>query len=560
MVSSDAPAPRAAVLETDAEPEVATRCVLFVHGVGEQRKSETLLYMGSPLTDWVLRWGSEYSGSTSNVGRVELSFAPYDVGQGDQAAYAVVNLPGQKWYLAEAWWAGSSYHPAFGTMFGWSLVHLGDILAQMRRATWERAKYLLPGKPRSSAPPGFWRLVDLINCLAVWLLYLVAAVVGYVLLIPLMLLSQIPIESVQNFIVLKFLRPFLTAGAGTFKLYLDDELQAANVRRRVADAAEQLLSRSSSSELIIIAHSEGAVVSLGMLTDKACEQTARKVRKLITLGAGLNKSWLVRPDLTRLFKPLTLDIKWTDIWASYDPVPAGSLDPGPRGKGCHIKDVYKPNEVSQEPESVQVTNAMNIITDHGGYFANEEQVLIRLAAEIAADDYTQSDFWPLNQVVSKEDDPEALLHWHVRRRRVRVSTLALLRGLAVGVWLASAVLPWWPLNWLSGIRAWGPLVQIPADAWGAGWVVAGLRFIRDQLPDVAGVLTPIADAAGLLLQLPAVLGLAALAGVVCWALYRLVVWLVWSRWDARERAYFLVDIARHAREQRTHEPYGALAG
>src|SRR5579862_3926430 len=41
-------------------PEVLKRCVLVVHGVGEQRKSDTLLYVGSPLVDWVMRWAQRF--------------------------------------------------------------------------------------------------------------------------------------------------------------------------------------------------------------------------------------------------------------------------------------------------------------------------------------------------------------------------------------------------------------------------------------------------------------------------------------------------------------------
>jgi hypothetical protein len=83
--------------------------------------------------------------------------------------------------------------------------------------------------------------VDLFNCVLLEVGYAVALVLGYLLLIPLMLLAQIPIESVQDFVLLKLLRPVLTAGAGEFKVYLDDELQAANIRRRVGDAARALL-------------------------------------------------------------------------------------------------------------------------------------------------------------------------------------------------------------------------------------------------------------------------------------------------------------------------------
>src|SRR5579871_3016442 len=102
--------------------QVQRRCVLIVHGVGEQRKSDTLLYIGSPLFDWVTRWTSLYYGQpAAHVGRVDLSFVPYDVGAGDTPSFAVLELPDQRWYFAEAWWAGSSFHPDFGTMLLWSL-------------------------------------------------------------------------------------------------------------------------------------------------------------------------------------------------------------------------------------------------------------------------------------------------------------------------------------------------------------------------------------------------------------------------------------------------------
>jgi len=52
----------------------------------------------------------------------------------------------------------------------------------------------------------------------VGVLYTVGLVVGYVLLVPLMLLAQIPIDSVQNFLLLKVLQPVLTAGAGEFRV------------------------------------------------------------------------------------------------------------------------------------------------------------------------------------------------------------------------------------------------------------------------------------------------------------------------------------------------------
>jgi len=516
------------------------RCVLMVHGVGEQQKSSTLLGIGSPLVDWILRWARLfYQRPAAQVGRVELSFVPFDIGSGDKPPYAVLELPDQEWYLGEAWWAGSSFHPDLGTMLYWSLVHLFDILAQMLRATAERARNLVHPKHQdtSSQPARIWQLVDLVNCVLLGFGYAVALGVGYVLLVPLMLLAQIPVDAVQDFLLLKVLRPVLTAGAGEFRMYLDDELEAANVRRRVADAARSLMQTADCAELTIVAHSEGCVVSLGMLTDPINADVARRTRKLLTFGAGLNKSWLVKPDLDRLFGPLTGDTLWADFWASYDPVPAGPLDPGrrrlPGGKKCDMTDVYQPSGdalaqvgAGTPPFSEQVTNGMNVVTDHGGYFSNDEQVLVRLAAEIGSERHTDSTFWP----------DQKILFDYVRKRRERVCALALWRDIAFVGWAVPALVPWLA-GWIQGTAPWEPLSAIPPQALGpAGVLLSALVWLRDSLPSLFG---PVSGVAGTLLGLPALPGLALLVGVAVWAIYSLVDWQWWQRWDAAARAEFL---------------------
>jgi hypothetical protein len=516
------------------------RCVLIVHGVGEQRKSDTLLFIGSPLFDWVMRWARLYYGRpAAHVGRVELSFVPYDSGASDTPSFAVLELPDQRWYFAEAWWAGSSFHPDFGTMLLWSFVHLFDILAQMLRNTAERARYLIHPRDHvtSSQPARFWQLVDFANCVILGVGYALGVVIGYFLLIPLMILAQIPIDVVQNFIVLKLMQPIMTTDAGEFRVFVDDELQAANIRRRVGDAARKLMHYADCEEVTIVAHSEGCVVSLGMLTDPAFADVACKTRKLLTFGAGLNKTWLIKPTLERLFGPLVGDTLWTDFWASYDPVPAGRLDPTrhtmPNGARCQITDVYQPTGdalaqvgAGKPPVNEQVTNGMNVVSDHGGYFANDEQVLIRLAAEISADRHVDSAFWP---------DTAVLLD-SVRKRRQRVSALALWRDVAFVLWALSSLGPWL-LGWLKSVNPWGPLSAIaPATVGPAGIVLQGLTAVRDDLPDL---FAPISGMAAVLLSLPALLGMAALVGVVAWAIYSLVTWLWWQRWDTAARQAFL---------------------
>lgn len=525
--------------------------MLIVHGVGEQKKSATLLSIGSPLVDWVTRWARIFAPDPSErvpaqLGRVELSFVPYDPGGDDCPPIARLEVLDEEWWLAEAWWAGSNIHPDLATMLFWSIVHLRDILQQMVRSTIERARNLIHPKDAatSSQPPQFWQFVDLANCVVLGIGYAVACVIGYLLLFPLMLLAQVPIPPLQDFVLLTLLRPLLVTDAGEFRMFLDDELQAANVRRRVADAARYLLREAHCDELIIVAHSEGCVVSHGMLTDPTSADVAARTRKLITIGAGLNKSWLVKPSLARLFAPVTGDIVWTDIWASYDPVPAGRLDPSRRivaGKPVQATDLYKPSGdalkqvgPNMPPRDVQVTNGMNVVTDHGGYFSNDEQVLIRLASEISARDYRTSAFWA----------PDRILLDIVRARRVRVTALALWRDIMVCLWLLAAVAPWWPFNWINGVQPWGRVSELTTAVGTAGGIARTLTAIRDTAP---GVLAPVASTAGLLLTLPAALGLALIVGFLAWAVYRLVVWVWWERWDRRARMDALERCATSSR-------------
>src|SRR5579864_1713296 len=157
-----------------AAEQANRRAVLIVHGVGEQRKSDTMLYIASPIVSWIMRWAQLFYGRPAvQLGRVELSFVPFDVGDGDQPPTAVLNLPDQQWYFAEAWWAGSSFHPDFSTMLYWSLVNLFDILAQLLRETGERARNLAWPKDvaTSTQPPRIWQLVDLLNCVLLFFAY-----------------------------------------------------------------------------------------------------------------------------------------------------------------------------------------------------------------------------------------------------------------------------------------------------------------------------------------------------------------------------------------------------
>ena len=496
------------------------RGIVVVHGVGEQRKSDTLLDIGDPLFDWLQRWFAAFEPARPiRVGRTELSFAPVDVGQADLPPWSRFELPHDHWSVAEVWWSTSSRQPDLKTMLVWSWRHLGDIVDQLRRAAAERVDRLLHPEGHPTQPPRWAEAIDLLNCLGLLVLYPLAALVGYVLLVPLMVAAQIPIEPFQNWVVRRLVTPLLVINAGEFRTFLEDEIQSANIRRRAADAVDWLVTHEQCTDVTVVAHSEGCVVSFGMLTDPEFARQAKHVRKLITVGEGLNKSWLIKPHLRRLHGPLTGDIVWLDIWASYDPVPAGPIAPPP-GVRIYLPTGLAARQLGDRttPVSLQVTNEMNVLTDHGGYWRNDEQVLPRIAAEVDCFDHRQSPFW-----VSEWTSA-------ARERRERVSVVALLRALAVLAAIATTAWVWLQLI-VRGIAPATSLKDVPGP-----WVMSAPVALLTALDSLMrAVFPPAADLIDQVLAFPAYAASAVVIVAFWWAVYSLVRLWFWDPWDRRAR-------------------------
>jgi hypothetical protein len=503
--------------------------------VGDQRKSDTLLDLGDPLFGWLQNWLEAFGHVEAiRVGRTALSFSPVDVGQADVPPWTRFEFADRHWSIVEVWWAESNRKPTLATMLGWSWLHLWDITSNLKRSVGERIDRLLHPQGHPTQPAAWVQAIDLVNCIGLLVLYPLLAFVGYVLLIPLIVVAQIPIPALQNWILLRIVQPILVINAGEFRMYLEDEVQAANVRRRVADSIDWLVEKEGCTEVIIVAHSEGCVVSFGMLTDPEFRAQADRVRKFISVGAGLNKSWVLKPSLKRLYGPLAGDTLWVDIWASYDPVPAGPLDPP---KDAHI---YAPTgEAARQlggkttPISLQVTNEMNVVSDHLAYWRNDEQVLVRLAAEIDAVDHAQSLFWAGDWSAAAAD------------RRTRVSLLALVRAVAVVGGIVSTGGTWLELA-SRGILPWTALASVqPAPVW-VSVPVAALRWLDGV---ASGILPPLSALVQMILAQPAYLASAVVLAVFWWAGYMLVRWIFWDPWDRRARAALVRAAGAAARNQ-----------
>jgi hypothetical protein len=533
--------------------------VLFVEGVGTAHHSDTLIDFGAAFFGWVARW-QKAQGQVPEYGTAELNFGPYDGGSDHPIPSAVLRFPrgparpnAEAWVCAEAWWNYSTRPMPFTALIGWSFRYLFALLTRLFQYVsspvggpfWRIKAY-------SVHDGGWWyRLMDLLTAVGHVIGYAALLPVGYTLLIPLAVLAQVPVDAVANFAAVTLARVFLQYNASQLLVYYADEIQGANMRRRVAEGI-RWLTRSTAEggggcdSVVIVAHSGGVWVAHGMLSDQTYAREARHVRKFITMGSGLSKIWQIAPtEVTRLYSPIAGNLYWLDFWSSYDPVPVGWLEPprvgppdwrsflwyrldtrpfhciykpgkaiiadqklsqrvdpmppfteahgstlissaapkdpdeAPNGRGSNWKD---PDAVFW-PDSIRVVNRMDALTDHGGYFTNDEEVLRRIAAEIDSDVHSKSIFWPGDEIVNET----------IRARRDRVGVLATARigalivGVTVGGLFASDIAAYLagigPITGLLGIarEVYLAVLHVPligarlGFAW--GWLVALLLWL-----------------------------------------------------------------------------------
>lgn len=535
--------------------------VLIVHGIGNQRQSDILLDVGEPLYDWLASWHLARGEAAPDLRRVVLNFDQVDRGGADGHAFAALDLPnGDRWVLAEAWWAASVRHQSFAEMLRWTNRHLIEAARSLVYGAWER----LIGEGRDPAMPGMplgdgrdpeagrrpptrlahrYRFLLATYYQEALVLFFLALIVGAPFLLLILALAQLPFSPLRNALY-GLVGPFLEINLGEFRTIFEDEIQSANVRRRVADAVTTLVRDHGCADVTIVAHSGGAVISFDMLADPHHAPAAGHVRKLITVGSGLNKAWLIAPRLRRLHGPLPAHIHWVDIWGTLDPAPSGPVQPPPdpahpdrniavfQPGGAviatqHLVPRRAASAVAQGrtrrqdganfwPESVRCTNELSVITDHWIYWQNDEEALARIVAEVDRPYYRDSPFWR-GAVPPGIDGPdsapgplmslaEAPQRLGVQRRRERVIQLATARLVAVVLWAAIEGLLAGPLAcWLYARR--GSALPLPGSLVGLlvtldGWAAAALARLAPAGRWLVGGLPRLTDRTFTLLERP----------------------------------------------------------
>ncbi len=513
--------------------------VVFVHGIGTQPACETFLDWSGSIVGLLADWRSDHGFGVDPVVRCDydLSGARLPILELDVPEYD--GHPAATWVMTEAWWAATTRSPGLGSMTAYVRHALPEIMAGIRRSYQARTEewvkrradsrtfangstgYAHTGLVLDSVPGRRSDWIDLLDRIQKELTILAfgpALILGRVVLWVYAPFRAIPISSIQNIAALKSADNFLTRWFGELPDIIDDPVQSANVRARLA-AAIRGLRAEGCGRIVVVSHSGGAIVGFQTLCDPAYLDIP--VDKLVTLGEGLQLAWRIEnahrglPPGSRLagdLSQLRPDLFWADFWSTYDPAPAGPIEPP---AGVRVAD-----------RSHSTINRMSILEDHGSYWDNDEEFLIPLLQHIdtpTAGTEGSRFYRDLNLGTVR-------LAW----RRRRVAVLALWRWIAtLGAGLPIVVTTIEALLGAAGVSALagsaGP-ERLGADLAGRWASIPGHEII-------AGPLDGLSRVAGWPGALPLIGEWAIGASVI--ALVFLVLARIgvgrWEAWDQRER-------------------------
>lgn len=437
---------------TPLPPGIARRTgVVFVHGIGTQTPSETFLDWSGPIVELLTDWRADQAGKIPSdpdddrlddpVWRAEFTFNAASPPYLEIAVPAHADVPATTWVLTEAWWASDLRAPNLGRTIDYLRRRMATVVAGIAQGYRDRSGRLVElaqaGEIIGEPPPLDWRLAERLDetqsrAFGARSVGWTVAAIGAAALAGYDLLRRVPIPVIRDFAVRRMLDSFLIDWFGDLPVLLDEPVQAANVRARLARSIKGLVDDGCDA-IVVVAHSGGALVSFETLLDPA--YLALRVDKLVTLGQGLGLAWRLAEDpevreitpghrLVGNLARVRPELRWVDVWSSYDPAPAGPMpERGEPEPWLKLAPVPLPGDPPANPspgtilvESRPITNEMNVLTDHGGYWANPEGFVIPLVRHIdaALGDASVSRFY------RDKTDRTRRIVW----RRQRVSALA----------------------------------------------------------------------------------------------------------------------------------------
>jgi hypothetical protein len=547
--------------------------ILFVHGVGEQRRGQVLTSFGDPLIRTIGAWlDDRHRGEVKPIKGV-LSPAP----GGFEPAHAVISIEYRgeteeqrattRWLLAESWWAGDFENPPFARLAGWLLTTgAWAILMHAARPAFQR--------PRTRRRIAVAVARTLLAIPLAWLLQIAVILVS--------LLAWVPFPKFRHFLSNLLLR--LSGTLGDSYVFLESPVQRAaaveTTRRSLEWVAEQ------GAPVIILAHSQGARIAYEALKIVQTQDpgTADKVKLFVTFGSAISKltelEARARTEAARFVRVALLfalycivtfpralqtahesdallwtmyaaapvmmlaaavveawraskkavddsasatlkPIEWLDFYSSKDPVPNGPL---------------RESEPASLFTSVEVANRGSVVSDHTSYWDNRDEFVLGLLHEIDRVAGT-------NVVRAGEVDRGAVC---VSRRR-RVATLSMVRlasftGLPVLGYGLRDLLSGFGAGLLAAMAA-NPLTETIARA------IAGAGAL---------LVTPLVVVGKLDQETVASLGPAlvstAILVLIVWIWYTFCAAVAWATWDRQQ----FERLCRPGRDEALLERYGPV--
>ena len=273
-------------------PRAHSLGVLFVHGIGLQRRGSTLIRYGQPVVDAVRdRFSKGAPPATVRPGQPGApEFGKAFLDNPDAPPHVevkfrnVASKPGAKadsdWLFAEAWWADIAPVPPFSELFRWSVdivpwTVLAHFDTRMRRA-WFR---LLQGATREGVI--FAALGAILKLIILIVVSLVAIQVLLVLLLAILVIAALPIPYARD--AAAWLQRLLAQTIGDSYAFVGWSVARAAIVGRVARDFTWLQQRCE--RVVIVAHSQGAAITHEFLRNAPLTPCDA----FVTIGSGVRK-------------------------------------------------------------------------------------------------------------------------------------------------------------------------------------------------------------------------------------------------------------------------------
>lgn len=228
--------------------------VLFVHGIGHQRRGDTLVRWTEALLGWCdRRWPSPIH-ATPRDARLDDPQIPPHV-----AVRMLVGGEASEWLFAEAWWAKSLATPTFLELVNWSF----------RVVPWSFASHASTALHRNTARIGeaawwskpFWAARLVLVAGTGLVLALLAFPIVLVGLVVMTLLGLLPIPTVRTLV--RRTQRLIAGTVGDAMVLLESPVQAAAVLGGVRRDLDWLTGRCRS--IVVVGHSQGAAIAVEAL-------------------------------------------------------------------------------------------------------------------------------------------------------------------------------------------------------------------------------------------------------------------------------------------------------